>query len=305
MLICLATYNGATWLPPQLDSLLTQDDEDWRLLVSDDGSDDATGEILQEYLRKDSRIVLLPTRSGPRGPSANFEYLLGQVQQQCRVDSELVALCDQDDVWRSDKLSLSRQMLDRHLGCCSDLALTHADGSLSGQRLLRQLASNGQVSVSSLLAQNTAVGCTLAFRSSVLELALPFPESLMNHDWWLALCISVAGGLGLIDEPLVQYRQHANNSIGAYRPAQQIAKSRTLLLRQHRVLRSQYEAVEILRGRLVERHQAVPEILDDYLRVLGDSSTRRRVTGLLSGAFAAPHKPLRILRSLAAVRSFR
>lgn len=303
MLICLATYNGAQWLPAQLESLIAQDDQSWTLLVSDDGSADATQALLRDYQQREARIELLPPRDGRAGPGANFEYLLGHAWRRSgeQGGDRLIALCDQDDVWRSDKLTLNRQALASSLGCCSDLALTRADGQPTGQRLLRQLAAPRPLSTSALLAQNSAVGCTLALHAQVLELALPFPPLLLNHDWWLALCVSVAGELALIDEPLVNYRQHANNSIGAYRPMQQVFKARSLIARQRRVLVAQQQAVRILGERLKARGQSVPEVLPQYLSALGHSSATRRARNMLSGRFAAPHRPLRLLRSVVAL----
>ena len=50
--ILMATYNGAQYLPVQLDSILNQDFEDWQLLISDDGSTDGTLNILADYQKR-------------------------------------------------------------------------------------------------------------------------------------------------------------------------------------------------------------------------------------------------------------
>lgn len=302
MLVALATHNGGEWLSFQLQSLLAQEDADWHLLVSDDQSSDGTRDLLQAFSARDSRIELLPPRTGALGACANFEYLLGVVRERDSTGRELVALCDQDDVWRVDKLASNRGALAQHLGCCSELDLMSADGQLTGERLLKQLNGPTRLDTSTLLAQNAAVGCTMAFQSRVLELALPFPPGLLNHDWWLAMCICSLGELQFIPDPLVHYRQHRGNVVGAYRPLRQILRLPTLIARQRSVLRSQRLAVMVLKERLLQLGLETPPDLDSYHHALGAPSLTR-VRSLLGGPFAAPHFPLRALRGLAALRT--
>ena len=47
--ILVAAWNGGAYLRPLLDSLLTQDDGDYDIVVSDDGSTDDTPQILTDY----------------------------------------------------------------------------------------------------------------------------------------------------------------------------------------------------------------------------------------------------------------
>ncbi|WP_439107100.1 glycosyltransferase family 2 protein [Congregibacter sp.] len=298
-IICMATYNGARWLGEQIDSLLKQTDENWRLLVSDDGSTDGTAEIVREYAERDSRITLLKQRDSEPGVVANFEYLLSEAMSG---DADFVMLCDQDDVWRPDKVALQRAQLENARACCSNPTLTNAAGEPLGIQLLSQLNADKEPGISSLLAQNPVVGCTLAMTPAVLELALPFPENLQNHDWWIALCALCEGPLFCDDQALVNYRQHDANVVGAYRPLRQLGSVRQLLSRQRRVLHSNLIALESLRERLSERGIQHPYQLDEYLHCVGSPSLRTRVRALASGEFAAPHRPLRALRIAASLK---
>ena len=54
--ILLATYNGETYLKEQLDSILNQTYSNFRILISDDNSEDSTKNIIEEYAKKDNRI---------------------------------------------------------------------------------------------------------------------------------------------------------------------------------------------------------------------------------------------------------
>lgn len=100
VVILLATYQGERFLATQLDSILAQSCRDWRLVVSDDGSTDATREILRRFAaaHPDRDIEL---RDGPRqGATRNFLSLL-----DAAVPEEAVAWCDQDDLWLPDRLA--------------------------------------------------------------------------------------------------------------------------------------------------------------------------------------------------------
>src|ERR1700739_798064 len=105
--ILLCTYNGARFLPQQLASYEAQDFAGWRLVVSDDGSQDATLALLEEFQNKHgpSRVEI---RQGPRlGFVANFLSLICDPA----IKADYYALSDQDDVWSSGKLSRARPHL--------------------------------------------------------------------------------------------------------------------------------------------------------------------------------------------------
>lgn len=298
-IVCMATFNGARWLQEQIDSVVAQTDTDWQLLISDDGSTDATLDIIRENRERDSRIQLLSPRQAARGVVGNFEYLLSHA---AALNGDFVALSDQDDVWRTDKLALQREKMSVVEACCSDLLLIDAAGQSSGERLLSQLSATTKPDLLSLLAQNSVVGCTLAMKPQVLGLALPFPQGLENHDWWLALCALSLDSLFCDEQALVSYRQHDGNVVGAYKPLRQLFKAPQLLARQRRALAMQLRAVDILQARLIERGFDRTMEFDEYLEGLGAASLKKRVSAMAFGQFAAPHAPLRLLRVAAVLK---
>ena len=97
--ILMATYNGEKYLREQIDSLLAQTCCDWTLYIQDDGSKDATLDIIKSY--DDERIVLVDVGLTRQGACMNFMSLLNM------VESEYYMFCDQDDVWFEDKVELS------------------------------------------------------------------------------------------------------------------------------------------------------------------------------------------------------
>ena len=100
--ICMATYNGEKYLKEQLDSILAQVNTDWKLLIRDDGSEDSTIEIIEDYAEKYPDKIELTTDSfGRLGPCMSFSRLLDL------ADAEYIMFCDQDDVWLSNKIALT------------------------------------------------------------------------------------------------------------------------------------------------------------------------------------------------------
>jgi predicted metal-dependent hydrolase len=70
------------------------------------------------------------------------------------------------------------------------------------------------LSLDVLVRHNVATGAMLAFRSSYKDIILPIPYGCM-HDTWIATIAASYGGLFMIDEPLIKYRQHIEQQIGA------------------------------------------------------------------------------------------
>lgn len=225
--ILLATYNGGRFLVPLLDSVLAQTDPEWILFCRDDGSSDGTPALLRRYAARDRRIVLLETDSGRLGICANFARLMTAARI---AGAALFALCDQDDVWRPQKVARLRAALDdgeRRIGAgvpllaYADLALVDAGGKqLAPSHFMHAGAVAVRRGVGSwLLAHNLIPGCAMAANRALLDLALPMPLSEVHHDWWLAVLAAATGEVIAIDEVLTDYRQHGGNAIGAASPA--------------------------------------------------------------------------------------
>lgn len=218
----MATYNGATFLSAQLDSILAQDTDCWHLTVSDDGSTDETSEILDYYVRRfPEKIARI--HSGHRFGNArdHFFWLMGQ----CRAD--YMHFCDQDDVWHPDKVRLMQEALERaevQYGAGMPLLVftdqTVADESLKqiAPSLMRLQQQNPDATdCRNILFQNIVTGCTSAINRSLAELAGQCGDTsnVIMHDWWLALVAAKFGKLVYLDVSTMDYRQHGNNSVGA------------------------------------------------------------------------------------------
>jgi len=219
--IVLSAYNGAAWLEAQLESIGAQTAGDWRLYARDDGSSDATVELLRRAAAREPRVRLVPSGARNLGAPASFGVLL---QHALDRGERHVFLADQDDVWLPDKCArMLAAMAEReqaagastpilvHSDLCvvaEDLSVVHA--SFAAQQGFRAEDDRG----ARLLLANTVTGCATLVNAALLRCALPMPRVAM-HDWWLAQCAAVFGEVHFVDSPTVRYRQHGANAVGA------------------------------------------------------------------------------------------
>ncbi len=133
------------------------------------------------------------------------------------ADAAFVAPCDQDDVWRPDKLAVLVDALERSgaVLAYSDVRVVRPDGTVLSETYWTDRA-NGADDLGDLLATNVVTGAACLFRRAVLDVALPFPREVdgAHHDHWIALCALALGDLAYVDAPLVDYVQHGANLVG-------------------------------------------------------------------------------------------
>lgn len=233
--IVLATYNcDRQHFQQQIDSIRQQDFENWMCLVSDDGSREAVRQFIAETVAEDPRFIYHPQ---PRnlGSYHNFEFGI----EYFRGDRTLthLAFSDQDDIWFPYKLSRLLHAIETTGAALahSDLELIDGDGNVLHPSVWNyEKRRPEQLSPRLLLLRNTVTGCTVMMRSSLVPAAMPFPKQPRTggwyHDHWLALVAAQTGAIVHIREPLVRYRQHGHNVVGAEKHAGTIRKEITLWL---------------------------------------------------------------------------
>lgn len=240
--IVMCTYNGAAYLQPQLDSLLAQTRLPDEIVIGDDGSTDATLEMLRGFRGRANHLgVDVQLRRNPRnlGYVENFSVGLRQ------AGGELLFLCDQDDIWHSDKLERMVAAFER----APQLLLLHSDALLvdaQGAALNCSMFEALQLTVQEKRAihagnafevvqrRSFVTGATAAFRRELIDMALPVPPEWV-HDEWLAAVAASVERLDFLDAALIDYRQHQANQIGA-RKRTLTMKLRELWLPHGRVL---------------------------------------------------------------------
>lgn len=216
--VCVATYNGEKYLAEQLESILSQLSDNDEIVISDDNSQDRTIEIAESFA--DPRIFIIKN-SVNRGVVRNFERALEASK------GDYIFLSDQDDVWLEGKVALSIEKLkeleqgnkERPVLVFSDMTVTDKNLKTVTQSQFRHTKNDTATSPTPkiLSVANRLPGNTLAFNRKAKEISLPIEDFAVMHDWWISCAVvSTGGAVGVIDKPLVLYRQHANNVLGAF-----------------------------------------------------------------------------------------
>ena len=213
--VLLSTYNGNGYLKQQLASLQNQTYKNFNIIARDDGSIDNSLGILNS-----SNIEVIVSNKN-LGSSNSFSALL---EYSLKSDSEYFMFCDQDDVWKEEKIEKTLIKMKELESKFGDIPLlVHTDLEVVDEDLrtidksfwhFEQINPNMNA-FNRLLMQNTITGCTLMINKKLAQLAMPIPSDAIMHDWWLGLVASKFGKIGFVDEPLIKYRQHGANSIGA------------------------------------------------------------------------------------------
>lgn len=213
--VIMCTWQGAAHLSAQLDSLAKQS-RTARVYIHDDASTDDTTAIAQQH-PVCTRVV---AHTQNQGVVANFERALHDMLSS---GYQHIALADQDDVWHADRLErglAEMQRLEAEHGPQTPL-LVHSDLRMvdeAGKELapsflkFRGYSTTSQRNVAVMLGQCGVMGNTCLVNRALIELALPFPDGLHVHDWWLGTLAELFGARSLIDIPLIDYRIHSSNA---------------------------------------------------------------------------------------------
>lgn len=223
--VLMGTYNGARFVRDQLRSIQEQTLSGWTLLVRDDGSQDGTLKILLDCAKTDKRIRCIHDSYGRLGAVGNFGELM---RIACLEAADYVFFSDQDDIWMSNKIADQVVYLkDMEIRYGEDTPiLVYSDLEVVDETLQRVhpsfmnyqgLVHEAQDPLRVLLTQNFVTGCATVVNRPLLDLAVPMPDEVVMHDWWLALCAAACGQIGYSPIPTLQYRQHTTNLIGAQR----------------------------------------------------------------------------------------
>ena len=211
--VLLSTFNGEKYLREQIDSVLNQQMIDVDILARDDGSNDSTISILNEYEKKYSNFKYYQNEN--LGPARSFLDLICNAS----TDSEYYAFCDQDDVWDSDKLYCAVEMLSKLSNLTPNLYYSNlriVDQDLKFYRVSHEkpLYSKNKYSA---LTENLCTGCTAVFNRCAMQMVRNnIPEYCTMHDTWLYMLCKLLGNTIYDEKPHIAYRQHQNNVVGAY-----------------------------------------------------------------------------------------
>lgn len=217
--VALCTYNGKDFLPAQLNSLLEQTLQPKELVVCDDASLDVTVHIVEAFAAIAPFPVRLFRNEKRIGIGANFEQAISLCY------GEVIALCDQDDVWMPEKLArLAALFAEGAQWVCCDAKVVDANLGPLGYNLWervnfnrkeKDLAQQGRW-FEVLLKHFVVAGAALAFKADFRTKLLPIPANWLYDAWLTTMLAATTKGM-LLDEPMQYYRQHGDNALGGLR----------------------------------------------------------------------------------------
>ncbi len=219
--ILLGTFNGGAFLEQQINSILEQTYHDWRMIIRDDGSTDNTVNIIEGYIEKyPNKFTLIISENASGSAKNNFMRLIQD------ASADYVMFCDQDDFWEPDKIQLTYNMLlqleEEHnvatpILVHTDLVVADEQLEVIGSSFFDYMNLPRKKELKDLIIQNSITGCTVMINKSLLELMKRLEENgpILMHDHVAGILASIFGKVGLLDKPMIKYRQHGLNSVGA------------------------------------------------------------------------------------------
>jgi glycosyltransferase involved in cell wall biosynthesis len=217
--VALTTYNGARFLPEQLQSIADQSSLPDELVIVDDRSSDETKDVIDNFARKARFPVDVRVNETTLGSTRNFQTAV----ELCSGD--IIVLCDQDDLWHPEKLF----QIKTAFSSLPDVGLVFSDAELIdehgkpfnrrlwqhtlNQNCERDLCSGKAFEV--LLQRDVVTGATMAFRQCFRKAILPFPTGIpLIHDGWTAVIIAAVSEIASLRQCLIQYRVHDRQCLG-------------------------------------------------------------------------------------------
>ncbi|MGH9642301.1 MAG: glycosyltransferase [Terriglobales bacterium] len=210
--IVMAVYNGREFFAEQLGSILLQLRPSDELIIVDDASTDGGPQIPDASTCPSVRLLTNPTNLGV---AASFQRGLSLAQR------EVVFLCDQDDVWLPGKRLAFMAEFARDSSVSvvvSDAVVIDGKGNQIAPSFM---ATRGGFtgSVLGTFWRNRFLGCSMAVRRSLLEIALPFPNGVPMHDMWIGIIGALNGRVVYLPVPYLRYRRHGSNLTSFQSPA--------------------------------------------------------------------------------------
>ncbi len=219
--VALPVYNGAQYLAPQLDSILTQLKQGDELVIAYQPSSDESLALLKHYQAKDPRVKIYPNERA--GVTANFDFALS------KCCGDYIFISDQDDVWVEGKRDRCVSVLQES---GADLLIhnaVHTDAALVPQaETFFDIYPIGPGRWRNIKKPRMS-GCCMAMTRSMRDRVLPIPE-MHGYDQWIAVLAEWSGKICYLDEVLLYHRLHGENVTTGTRALRVILRCRAKLL---------------------------------------------------------------------------
>lgn len=150
--IVMPAYNVGKYIGKAIESVLNQSFQNWELIIVDDCSSDNTLEIVQEYVQKDSRIILIKRKfNSGGGRIPRFEAI-------SRSKGKWLCTLDADDAIASD---MFQSLLDRHNETGADMVLNRIIICRSNLEKTNMSIPSSSFDMSQIISGKTALAYTI------------------------------------------------------------------------------------------------------------------------------------------------
>jgi rhamnosyltransferase len=218
----MATYNGGEYIREQIDSIISQTWNNWKLLIRDDGSSDHTISIIKEFVDKDNRISLTENHSDYHGWQRNFQQLILQSSNE----ADYYMFCDQDDIWKPNKIEvfvdemkiIEQSSNSKAVIVYGDMEIIDESGKVTQNSFNSIYNMKLKHSTDSFFSQRI-YGCNMMINSVLMNQAKKTladqTYSDLCHDGFIAKVTAATDGvIHFIDIPYMQYRRYGGNATG-------------------------------------------------------------------------------------------
>jgi len=221
VVIVLAVFRpNPDYLSQQLASLARQTHASIQILAVN--ADRRSGDLIMQLAKVAGIKVKLHEPDDTLGAVAAFETGL-QTALELFPNAQFFGFCDQDDVWHAERVARGLTALKRSgRGLVhSDARVVDATGNVLANSMFCAEQRMRRSTPRDLLRRNNVTGMTSLFTRDVAQKALPFPQQRgahFYHDLWVGLIAAATSGTLHLKEPLVDYRQHVENTVGLALP---------------------------------------------------------------------------------------
>lgn len=288
--IVMTTYNGEKYLEEQIASILSSTYQDFKLYIVDDGSRDKTLEIINRYVEKYPDKIHVSRNATNLGVTLNF------LNAVSNTTSEYIMLCDQDDVWKADKIAKTLRRVKQMevqfgkelpIAVFTDAYVVDESLNIIHESFFRSGRLNPRLTdLPHLLMENKLIGCTVMINQAVRRIlqSSPLPKRAKFHDCWLGLIAASTGKIGFIKEPTLLYRQHGSNVVGNRGFLSYVYNRICNINKQRKALTDLYiqaEEFAFLYHNIIDGRKL--DIINRFSRLNKENFIKRRVTILRYG----------------------
>lgn len=235
--VCMATYNGERYIKRQMDSILSQIDDNTEIVIVDDCSKDKTVEIVNDY--NDSRVKIYMNENN-LGVNKSFEKAIKLAH------GDYIFMADQDDIWEKLRFDAFCEMLESYqLVSGNTIAVDAEDTEIDfylGELYTKDSALYKKNIMRIFAGKAYYYGCAMAFRREMVDYIIPFPDNLESHDLYIATAANLLHSNYHMEKVVLRRRIHGKNASVVERSFLEKMYSRYILLNNYFILKKRMKS---------------------------------------------------------------